>query len=209
MSDLELLLGGEIFRVQGLAARLACDRLAQDPRAERLQVRSVVSADVFRLFRSAVEGEVIEITNANIKGLSVVCDEFGFGSISQRLRAFKDGPAHQKVRIGALEGRARLLEADFQARQKVQIDALEEKVLKVEADVQASEARRRIAAALMRLKSDGRTLDDRTFPRLDSVILPALPDIFAEFRGSSFGFCGGTAATASVRTTSTAAASFR
>jgi hypothetical protein len=57
ISDLQFLLGGEIFRVRGLAARLACNSLAQGPRAERLEVHSAVSAEVFRLFRSAVEGK--------------------------------------------------------------------------------------------------------------------------------------------------------
>jgi hypothetical protein len=117
MSDLEFLLGGEVFRVQRLAARQACDCLAQGPLAERLEVHSSVSAEVFRLFLSAVKGEVIEITNANIKGLSAVCDEFGFGSFSQQLRAFKDSPAHQKVRFDALEKRVLRLEADVQALQ--------------------------------------------------------------------------------------------
>jgi hypothetical protein len=125
MSDVRFFLGGKGFRVQSLAARLACDRLAQGPRAERLEVHSAVSEEVFRLFLSAVEGEVIEITNANIKGLSAVCDEFGLGSLSQRLQAFKDSPAHQKVRIDALEERVRRLGVDVQARQKVQVDALE------------------------------------------------------------------------------------
>jgi hypothetical protein len=59
------------------------------------------------MFRSAVEGEVVEVTNANIDGLSAVCDEFGFGSLSQRLLVFKNGPAYQqKVRVDALEERS-------------------------------------------------------------------------------------------------------
>jgi hypothetical protein len=118
MSDLQFLLGGEVFRVRGLVARLACDRLAEGRRAERLEVNSAASAEVFQLFRSAVEGEVIEITNANIDGLSTVCDKFGFEGLSERLRAVKGGPAHQqKVRVDAFEERVRRLEADVQAVQ--------------------------------------------------------------------------------------------
>jgi hypothetical protein len=116
MSDLELLLGGEVFRVQGLAARQACERLAQGPGG--LEVHSIVPAHIFRLFRSAAEGNVIEITNMNIESLSAAYDEFGSGSLSQRLRAFKDGPAHrEKVRVDALDKRVRRLEADVQALQ--------------------------------------------------------------------------------------------
>jgi hypothetical protein len=60
---------------------------------------------------------VIEITNANIEGLSAVCHEFGFGSLSQQLRALKDSPAHQKVWVDAFEEKVRRLEADVQALQ--------------------------------------------------------------------------------------------
>jgi hypothetical protein len=136
----------------------ACDRVAQGLRAEPLEVHSAVSAEVFRLFRSAVEGEVIEITNADIEGLSAVCNEFGLGSLSQRLRAFKDSPAHQKVRIGALEKRVRRLEADVQALQGSHQTA---------------------AAAQAGLESDVRTLKGWAGPRLDSAIVPAYSPIFA------------------------------
>jgi hypothetical protein len=55
---------------------------------------------------------VIEITNANIEGLPAVCNELGFGSLSRRLRAFKDDPADEKVRVDALEQRVRRREVD-------------------------------------------------------------------------------------------------
>jgi hypothetical protein len=166
ISDLQFLLGGEVFRVRGLAASLACDRLAQGPRAERLEVHSAISAEIFRLFRSAVEGEVIEITNANVEGLSAVCDEFGFGSLLQRLRAFKDGPAHQ---------------------QKLQVDALEERVRRLEADIQALPSSHQTAAtAQAGLESDVKTLKGWAGPRLDSAIVPALPPMFAEFQWKRF-----------------------
>jgi hypothetical protein len=118
------------------------------------------------LFRSAIEGEVIEITNANIDGLSAVCDEFGFGSLSQRLWAFKASPAHQ---------------------QKVQVDALEERVLRLEVNVQALQGSHQTAAAAQAgLESDVRALKGWAGSRLDSAIVPALPPIFAEFQWKRF-----------------------
>jgi hypothetical protein len=110
------------------------------------------------LFRSAVEGEVIEVTNANIDCISAVCDEFGFGSLSQRLRGFKDGPAHQ---------------------QKVRVGALEERVHRLEADVQALQGSHQTAAAQAGLESDVRTLIGWAGPRVDSAIVSTLPPIFA------------------------------
>jgi hypothetical protein len=48
---------------------------------QRREVHSAVSGEIFRLFLSAVEGKVIEITNTNIDGLSSICDEFGFANL--------------------------------------------------------------------------------------------------------------------------------
>jgi hypothetical protein len=95
MVEMALIVGlGVPPRRRGFPGSGTGGRLVQDLRAERLEVHSAVSTDVFRLFRSAVEGEVIGITNANIDGREAVCDKFGFWSLSQRLRAFKDGPAN-------------------------------------------------------------------------------------------------------------------
>jgi hypothetical protein len=114
--------------------------------------------------QSAVEGEVIEATNGNvyIHRLSAVCDESGFESLSQRLRAFKDSPAHQRVRV----------------------DALEERVLRLEADVQALQ-RSHQTAAQAGLESDVRTLKSRVGP-WDSVIVGHFPPIFTEFQWKRF-----------------------
>jgi hypothetical protein len=103
--------------------------------------------------------QVIEITNANIDGLSVVCDEFSFGCLSQRLRVFKDSSAH---------------------RQKLRVDALEERVFQLEADVQALQGSQQTAAAAQAgLESDARALKGWAGPQLDSAIVPALPPICA------------------------------
>jgi hypothetical protein len=76
---------------------------------------------------------VIEVTNANIYGLSAACNEFGFESLSRWPLAFKDGPVHQ---------------------QKVPVDALEERVLRLKANVQAFQGLHQTAAAQAGLESD-------------------------------------------------------
>jgi hypothetical protein len=47
MSDWQFLLSGEVFRVQGLAAVKPATVWLKAPRAERLEVHSAVSAEVF------------------------------------------------------------------------------------------------------------------------------------------------------------------
>jgi hypothetical protein len=65
-------------------AHQVCDALAHDPQKNQFFVTSAVTADVFRLFVSAVHREDIELTNENIKGLSALCGEFQFPILSQR-----------------------------------------------------------------------------------------------------------------------------
>jgi hypothetical protein len=51
-------------------------------------VRSAVSVDDLRLFISTLDDKEYVVTNANFGGLSLLCDEFGCISLSQRLSAF-------------------------------------------------------------------------------------------------------------------------
>jgi hypothetical protein len=48
-------------------------------------VRSPVSLADFRDFVSALEDNAVKITNRNFKGLSPLCDEFGFGDFAAAL----------------------------------------------------------------------------------------------------------------------------
>jgi hypothetical protein len=48
-------------------------------------VSSNVSLDILRQFTSTLEDHAIEITNLNLSDLSLLCDEFGFLSLRERL----------------------------------------------------------------------------------------------------------------------------
>jgi hypothetical protein len=51
-------------------------------------VQSPVTADVFRLFISAIEGAEISVSDANADGLGYLCDEFQFTELRDQVRAF-------------------------------------------------------------------------------------------------------------------------
>jgi hypothetical protein len=60
-------------------------------------VRSPVSVDNFHQFVSALEEKNVEVTNGNIDGLSMLCDEFCFFGLSERLSAFQQSADCKKV----------------------------------------------------------------------------------------------------------------
>jgi hypothetical protein len=76
-------------------------------------VRAAVSVRDFRLFVFALEDKNVEVTRTNFHGLSLLCDEFGFVSLSERLCTFRqstDFPemavvedAEARLRLSALE----------------------------------------------------------------------------------------------------------
>jgi hypothetical protein len=56
-----------------------------------LMLTGPVSVDDFHQFVSVVGNQDVEVTNANIGGLSLLCDEFRFEALSERLSAsFKE-----------------------------------------------------------------------------------------------------------------------
>jgi flagellar motility protein MotE (MotC chaperone) len=76
------------------------------------RVQSQVLLRLFQLFFEAVNGNDIQITNEKVSGLSQLCEEFGFRSLSSKLSAFRDFPsfrdsadAEARSRISALEKR--------------------------------------------------------------------------------------------------------
>jgi hypothetical protein len=89
MQELELIPQNESFPVSTRAACQVCDALAQDLQMNQWPVQSQVSADVLQLVVSAIKEETIQLTNENIEGLSALCDEFQFGTLSQCMGVFK------------------------------------------------------------------------------------------------------------------------
>jgi hypothetical protein len=62
-------------------------------------VRAPVSVDDFHLFVSALEDKDVEKTNANFGRLSLLCDEFHFASLSERLSAFWESAEFKEVSV--------------------------------------------------------------------------------------------------------------
>jgi hypothetical protein len=66
---------------------MQCNLFADDPvlLCAPYKVRTPVSVDDFRQFVSALEDTDVEVTNANFRGLSLLCEEFRFAALSERL----------------------------------------------------------------------------------------------------------------------------
>jgi hypothetical protein len=81
---LELVHPGETLKVPFRTLVLKCNLFADDPvlAVGRYSVRAAVSVDDFRLFVLALKDNEVEVTNGNFGGLSLLCDEFGFVSLS-------------------------------------------------------------------------------------------------------------------------------
>jgi hypothetical protein len=153
-------------------------------------VQSGVSADVLRLFLSAVEGETIELTNEYIEELSVLCEEFQFRSLSQRVEAFKNTPTY---RLARLEERFSRLEAEVAALRLTAETQPASALTQLQNDVtflngktdSLQTAQHNTTATLTQLQSNVRIVKEYT-GALPSLIVPDFPEIFEEFRGRRF-----------------------
>jgi hypothetical protein len=65
-------------------------------------VRAPVSVDDFRPFVSVLKDKDVEVTNANFDGFSLLCEEFRFTALSERLSTFQQSPEFQKVVIAEM-----------------------------------------------------------------------------------------------------------
>jgi hypothetical protein len=190
MQELRLVLDTVSFPVGRLVACQVCDALAHDLFTNQWRVQSQVRADVLRLFISAVEGETIEVTNKNVEGLSALCKEFRFGSLSQRVEAFKNTPTYQLAR---LEDRFSRLEAEVSALRSRAETQTASALTQLQKDMTLlngkndalQTAQNNTTATLTQLQSNVRTLKEYTGAP-SSLILSDFPEIFDEFRGKPF-----------------------
>jgi hypothetical protein len=94
---------------------MKCKLFADDPMlaGAPYSVRAPVSVEDFCQFVSVLEDKNVEVTNANIGSFSLLCDEFRFTVLSERLSAFWQPPdlkasmedSEARVRLSGLEGR--------------------------------------------------------------------------------------------------------
>jgi hypothetical protein len=161
-------------------------------------LKSVVSVADFREFIATLSGRPISITNDNFTGLSLLCKEFGFDSLSSRLSEFRSSPdlsdtfsiedIDARVRLSALEeyidDRDRAI-ADLQFRISQQsqtfvsvMNRLTELEKAVAALRDASTVSKELEVGLFALKSWAGAMN--------SAIVSGFPDVFAGFRGKQF-----------------------
>jgi hypothetical protein len=90
MATVTLVLGESTFPVASQALRQACGLFGGESALSHCHVQSRVPLSHFWLFFEPVQGNEIQMTNENVSGLSQLCDEFGFRSLSSKLSAFRD-----------------------------------------------------------------------------------------------------------------------
>jgi hypothetical protein len=102
MTEVRIQLGGETFSVP-IVPLVANSLMFQHNPAlltRPYAVQRRVSADNLRVFLSAMTGATPEITAANAADLALLCDEFGFTTLAQRVTQFRaaQSPIGQAVR---------------------------------------------------------------------------------------------------------------
>jgi uncharacterized coiled-coil protein SlyX len=101
----------ETLTVPALQAKNKCTLFQQNEvlLTSPYKLRSTVPLTLFRQFVSALEGNTIEITSANLSGLTQLCEEFGLEELRAKLSQSPPAPgtaaedAEARERIAALE----------------------------------------------------------------------------------------------------------
>jgi hypothetical protein len=171
-------------------------------------IKSAVTVEVFRQFVAALEDSAIEITSANVTGLTLLSSEFGFESLSTRLSEFRSSldcttPGQTTdpqvwLRIAALEEgamqRDRAIES-LRTESQAQAEQTESAIARLSATIDAIRAELSAVRAAPRsaapadtgaFQADISALKKWVLPRIDSVILSEWPEIFTEFRRKHF-----------------------
>jgi hypothetical protein len=87
----DLVHAGEILKVSLHISPLKCNLFADNPSLTSFphSVRALVGVDDFREFVLVLEDKSVQITNADLGGLSLLCDQFCFIGLSEWLSAFQ------------------------------------------------------------------------------------------------------------------------
>jgi hypothetical protein len=121
MSQVALVHPLQTFKVSARLIVLKCDLFTENPRlaASPYTVRSPVSLSDFQEFASALEGNLVKITNDNFKGLSALSEEFRFGDLAGLLSQFRDSDefkAAETIKDSEVGNRVSALEERMQRR---------------------------------------------------------------------------------------------
>jgi hypothetical protein len=123
------------------------------------KIRSSVPLSIFLQFVLALNGNTLTITDSNLVGLSLLCEEFGFETLGAQLLEFK-----QSRKQNGIE--------DTEVRTR--ITTIEEQLRQCTHDIEM------LQRAFARITANHR------FNSFDSQIISGFPDIFAEFQGKHF-----------------------
>jgi hypothetical protein len=80
----DLIFGGKTFKVQRIPLISQCQSLL----TRAYHIRSSVNSDNLRLFISAIEGVTPAIQIDNVSDLALLCEEFGFATLADKVAAF-------------------------------------------------------------------------------------------------------------------------
>jgi hypothetical protein len=130
------------------------------------KIRSSVPLDVFQQFVSALNGNSVTITEANLFGLLLLCEEFGFEALSSRLLQFK-----QSTKPKRNEG----------TETRERITALEERTAALEKQGQQRDSDFEVLQGIV-----ARFIENKGCNSLDSVIILDFPQFFGLIRGRHF-----------------------
>jgi hypothetical protein len=88
----------ETFQILPTLMLQKCDLFMNDLMliASPYNVKSQVSLSECREFVSALKGDTLTINNDNFKGLSRLCDEFGFRDLVRQLSEFRNSAGFKK-----------------------------------------------------------------------------------------------------------------
>jgi hypothetical protein len=100
MTSVTLLHPEETFTIPTLQMMTKCSLFQKNPTllVSPYRVQSPVSLSIFREFISALEGNVITITDTNLTELQQLCEEFGFSEMGTKLSKFSQ-PSKDSQRI--------------------------------------------------------------------------------------------------------------
>jgi hypothetical protein len=112
MASVTLLHPEQTFTIPALQAMTKCSLFQNNPilLVSLYRVQSFVSLSIFREFISALEGNVINITNTNLTELDRLCHDFGFSEFAAKLSEFRPSMDFKKAEDADARGRIAVLE---------------------------------------------------------------------------------------------------
>jgi hypothetical protein len=209
MSSIILVHPKENCEVVGLNAILKCNLFQNNITfaAVPYKIRSSVPLDIFRQFVAVLNGNPVTITEANLTGLLLLSEEFGFEALGTQLSEFRQSTMSKgmedteaRARIAAKDERIQQRDHDSEALQSARerITALEEQVRQRDHDSEALQsAREQIATLEERIQQRDRDMkvlrsalarftENQECNSLNSVIISGFPNIFELFKGKHF-----------------------